>query len=173
MMSLFQREGGSPNSDVEWLIRHLSIQNLPFSGDENWFFSLLSTVQSSLVSIWNIFWWLFASIGDFWNFVFVIFISRNFFFNLWWLFKFKPLTNPSEVRFFFYYKNVWEICYQKYLVSSNFGPKFEKKWFSPIFFTKTKHFPHQFESYITSAFYWYIWQWNKPPNVLFFLREDL
>ena len=29
-----------------------------------------------------------------------IFIGRNFFFNLWWLFKFKPLTNPSEVRFF-------------------------------------------------------------------------
>ena len=68
----------------------------------------------------------------------------------------------------YYNIDVWEICYQKYLVSSNFGPKFEKKWFSPIFFTKTKHFSHPFESYITSAFYWYIWQWNKPPKCIIF-----
>ena len=33
-----------------------------------------------------------------------IFIGRNFFFNLWWLFKFKPLTNLSKVRFFFIIK---------------------------------------------------------------------
>ena len=82
-----------------------------------------------------------------------IFIGRNFFFNLWWLFKFKPLTNPSEVRFFIYYKKFWKICYQKYLVSSNFDSKIWKKVIFSHFFTKTKHFPHKFESYITSAFY--------------------